>query len=86
MIHTSQSFLFVATLLVAPPSFPSHDNFHRREGLLEENEREEERERDSAPFGQRTTLRSSLSNTRCREIVAQSDVALSRRNDGITES
>lgn len=45
MIHSSQSFLFVATLLVAPPSFPSHDNFHRREGLLEENEREEERER-----------------------------------------
>lgn len=48
--------------------------------------RERKRERDSAPFGQRTTLRSSLSNTRCREIVAQSDVALSRRNDGITES
>lgn len=86
MIHSSQSFLFVATLLVAPlplsPSFPSHDNFHRREGLLEENERVRERVRDSAPFGQRTTLR-SLSNTRDAERSLHNQTLPSR--EGMTE-
>lgn len=81
-----QSFLFVVATLLVDPSFslvvPSHDNFHRvKEGLLEENEKEREREIRSAPFGERTTLH-SLWNT-SRGTVAQSDVALSR--EGMTE-